>query len=135
MIDRWQTPETLPPDAREWFDEIVAELRRQQRLDEVYPLRVQILAQLVAQYQRLTKLLNTDGQILEIRNDKGEVKSVNLSPEFRGQMQLVDKITKAIKELKLDADSTNSPAPESRHEPPRDRLRELLATIAVAGKG
>ena len=110
------------------------------------PQHVLLLAQALAQYDRCTQFLNTHGQVMEIRNDKGELKSTVIAPEANLQLKLLDKIRQLLKDVGLsagDADPPPSPAAASsgasrstaagsRDAGSRgiDQLRERLATIS-----
>lgn len=128
MTDRWTCPPELPPDAAAWWPEIVAELRARGREADALPLHARILAQLLSQYEKATQFINREGMVLEIRNDKGELKRQEPAPEFRIQQQLVDKIVRLAKVLGLEERRDESG--EQRADDPRNRLRELLAGIA-----
>jgi hypothetical protein len=113
------------------------------------PQHVLLLAQALAQYDRCTQFLNAHGQVMEIRNDKGEVKSTVIAPEANLQLKLLDKIRQLMKDVGLSAGDADppgsadaSPRSGSRstaagqsgdgHHTSRgiDQLRERLATIA-----
>ena len=74
------------------------------------PQLVLMLAQALAQYDRCTQFLNAHGQVMEIRNDKGEVKSTVIAPEANLQIKLFDKIRQLMKDVGLATGETDGPA-------------------------
>lgn len=98
--ERWRPPDWLPDDARAWHQAIIDQLREAGRLAQ--PIHALLLAQALAQYERCTRALNDEGQVLTIRNDKGEVKRLEIAPEAQLQIRLIDKARALIKDLRLD---------------------------------
>jgi len=101
MIDRHKPPSYLPDDARQWWPVLVDELAARGSLSRVAEHRLAIYCQLFAQYRRVTEFLNQHGQVLEIRNDKGEVKAQTIAPEAVQQAKLVEALRKFDKEFGL----------------------------------
>jgi P27 family predicted phage terminase small subunit len=120
-------PETLHHEARPWWTEICDELRQRGRLADALPIYARLLAQQLHQYEKATDFLNGEGMVLEVRNDKGELKRQEPAPEFRIQQASIAQILKLAKLLGLDDPVT---APPAAGPAGRNRLSELLAGIA-----
>lgn len=94
-------PQTLPEDARLWWPSLVDELDARGSLAQVTVHRLGIYCQLFAQYHRCTEFINREGQILVIRNDKGEVKNQIIAPEAVQQAKLVEALRRFDREFGL----------------------------------
>jgi len=153
--DRFAAPAWLPDDVRIKHAELVESIRAKQL--EPNPAQLVLLAQAQAQYDRVTKFLNENGQVLEIRNDKGELKANIIAPEVQLQLKLIDKIRSLLKDVGLDgteAQEETEAAPRvqtrrstdaseggaGREPPPAEvpagvaRLRARLAQIAPTAR-
>lgn len=96
---RDKPPKELPDDARQWWGVLVDELEARGALDKVTTHRLSIYCQLFAQYHRVTEFINREGQVLTIRDDKGEVKSSIVAPEAVQQERLVKILQRFDKEF------------------------------------
>lgn len=99
-----------------------------------HPAQILLLAQALAQYDRCTAFLNVHGQVMEVRNDKGEVKQTVIAPEANLQLKLLDKIRALMKDVGLAAAGETDPpgaAPKrgNGHNAGLDKLRDRLASI------
>lgn len=94
-------PETLPEDARAWWGPLVDELQARGSLARVARHRLAIYCQLFAQWQRVTEFINREGQILTVRDDKGEVKNQSIAPEAVQQIKLTEALRRFDKEFGL----------------------------------
>jgi len=97
-----EPPDWLTKDARPFWDAIVEtlEVSKEFRGESAAAQA----AQLFLQFVRVTDSLNKNGQISEIRDDKGVLRKQEPAPEFRAQMQLVPLIRKLLTELDTATD-------------------------------
>ena len=127
--DRWSAPDWMTPDAKRWHRATIDQLRSLNQLDTAQPIHALLLAQALGQYERCTIAINERGQVLTIRNDKGEVKSEEIAPEAQLQLRLLDKIRALLKDLNLNGTKGD----EDRPEDPIQALRERMAGFAGGG--
>lgn len=101
--DPWESPpHALNDEALAWWEPVVALLRERGRLPEVMPLSVWLFCQLLDQFFRVTRIINTEGQILDIRDDKGVLKKSIPDPAFTVQSKLFDQLRRLVAELGLE---------------------------------
>lgn len=130
MSDPFEPPAWLPADARAHHAELVADVKAK-GLDP-QPHHLLLLAQALAQYDRVTAFLNQHGMVLEIRNDKGEVKTQMIAPEAALQLKLLDKIRSLLKDVQLDGKEANE---EETGQASGDRRRQAGRSIDAAQSG
>jgi hypothetical protein len=111
---------------------LIDELQARGSLARVARHRLAVYAQLFAQYHRLTVFVNLNGQVLETRNDKGEVKNQTVAPEASHQVRLVEALRKFDKEFGfLETVQAQAGQAGANQEDPLEALRhKLLARLA-----
>lgn len=131
-----EAPGYLDDDGRTLWPLVLADLQSRGRLDAPNTRRAGRYCQLLSQWLRVTRFLNHNGQVVEIRDSKGEVKGQALAPEFNAQDALETKLTKFEKDFGfLDPPKAGktSPGQAASESDPLTAVRNRLAELA-AGK-
>jgi len=132
-------PGYLNDDGRELWPLVLADLQLRGRLDAPNTRRAGRYCQLLSQWLRVTRFLNHEGQVTEVRDSKGEVKGTSLAPEFTAQDRLETQISRLEKEFGLTGPNEkarkNSPGPAAEESDPLATLRNRLAQLATGQPG
>ena len=126
--DRWALPQDLAHDdaAAAWWLPVVTELRDRGRLHLLVPFQVAQFCQLLSQWWRATESLRrAGGQVLEIRDDKGQLKRQEIAPEVRLQLQLLGQLRALAKDFGLNEPPLDL-KPTTAPNAGRNRIRAIL---------
>jgi P27 family predicted phage terminase small subunit len=95
-------PDFLLPEARAEWERVTKELKERGKLDTIDLPSLVCYCQAYGRWVQAERELTEKGRILVIRNDKGEVKSVQASPYVAIAVKMLEKVRQLAADLGLN---------------------------------